>query len=383
MPAPLTIEALRDLGAVERLAAEWERVWELDPSAFTSIDWIVPWFRFYGLRAEGRLEVLIAREAGEVIGIAPLYSWRGTLGGMPVKRVDFLGHNFSMPQLLIARRTDDVVGAFLQHLVSRGGPPFDVLVLRGPVLGSLQLHALEKALKQRGFGTHDYSIPTPMIEVRGTFEEYLKARGKNLKQQYSRAAKRCEAIGPVKLSTTGDTSVLDRVYRLSAQSWKGETGEAIGVQQHVAAFYREVAERFAAKGRLRITLLTIGDRDVAYVYGLTAGRRYYHIDTAYDRTLQEASPGTLVNLQVIKELHEEGFEQYINEGYEEYKARWMSGALDTVELFGFRPTILGRLSALAKLEFEPRAKKIRSAVISGENWQEKAANLRKLILKDK
>lgn len=384
MRAGIDIEALHDLDAVTRLEHDWRRLWAAAPSAFTSYDWCVPWFRQYGRRARGRLQVLVAREAGEVIGIAPLYAWRGTLGGWPVRRVDLLGHNFSMPELLVSRHEAAVIPAFLEYLASSRGPRFDALVLRGLQSGTSQLAHTEAWLAEHHYRVHRNSIPTPSIQIEGNFEAYLKARGKNLKQQLSRAAKRCEAVGKVELVThqkvppAEAVELLDRVFVLSARSWKGTTGEAIGVQPLVAAFYREVAERFNDRGELMLTMLTIDGQDVAYVFGIAAGKRYYHIDTAYDRALHDASPGTLVNLHLIRELHELGFEQYVNEGYEAYKARWMSSELPTLELMAFRPTARGRLAGLAKLEVEPVARaidRLRREALEEPTWQGRAEKL--------
>lgn len=356
--------------------ADWLQLhdrWE-DASAYTAYDWIAPWFRWY---APGqRSWILRAREGHDTVGFAPLYGWRGTLGGLPVRRIDFLGHNFGVGSFVAPGDDPRVIRGFLDHLRAAQSD-WDVLALKGIARGSAAHRALATWL-----GEHDYTFEVepftvPTIDLRGGWAKYLATKGKNLQSQLARARKKAAAAGAVEFTRVRPREgaeverLMARIVAISLRSRKADFFGAIGSNTHVEAFYRDVARGFRRDGRLDLALLSLGGVDVAYVLGLVQGRRYYHIDTAFDEAYRDTSSGTLVNLQVIRELFDDPeLSLYVNEGEDAYKARWVTGGLERVSIYVFGRSLTARAAHRAKFVVQPLAAQV------GERLETRARSLR-------
>lgn len=347
--------------------AEWMALhdrWS-DASAYTAFDWIAPWFRWY---APGqRSWIMRAREGHATVGFAPLYGWNGTLGGLPVRRIDFLGHNFGVGSFVVPGDEPRVVRAFLDHLLAARGD-WDVLALKGIAQGSLAHRALTAWLGEHGlaFETEPFVVPT--IDLRGGWPKYLATKGKNLNKQLARARKKAGAAGAVEITRSRPMEggaverMMERIVAVSLRSRKADFHGAIGSNSHVEAFYRDLARGFRRDQRLDLAMMSIGGVDVAYVLGLIQGRRYYHIDTAYDEAYRETSCGTLVNLQVVRELFDENMDLYVNEGEDAYKARWVTGGLERVAVYVFSASTKSKVARDLKFRVLPAAARVRSEV---------------------
>lgn len=302
--------------------------------------------------------MLVAVERGEIIGIAPFYSWRGTLSGVPVRRLDFAGHNFSIPNFIIRTRAQDVINAFLdflhEHVTS-----WDVMVIKGPPTDSEDFSIISNWLTRKRYEHCHDSDNVYVIDLMGTWENYLTKKGRNLKKQLTRASTRTESIGALTFHMTKNIQksdlvmVMDQLCAISLNSWKGKDGSAIGSRAHVEHFYRQIAEAFNESGELDISTLTIGGKDIAYLLGLSTGGVYYPIDTAYDRAYESASPGTLVNLLTIKELFNRGYQQCVSEGDHAYKNRWATSSYEIAVVTIFSGSLRSRLSRTMRLHVRP------------------------------
>jgi CelD/BcsL family acetyltransferase involved in cellulose biosynthesis len=211
------------------------------------------------------------------------------------------------------------------------------------------------------------TLPVAAIEMEGrSWERYLEQKGRNLRQQIQRAEKRSKDVRVTSERGLDPDQVdvaMDRVVRIGLRSWKGSTDEAIASNAHVERFYRQVAKRMNQLRRLEIETLFAGSRPVAYVFGLAHGRDYFHIDTAYDESFKESSPGTLLNLALIKRLFREGYRRYVNEGEDAYKDRWTTDTLDlcTVRILG--PSLRSRLSRFIREEAAPAARWLKGRLL--------------------
>src|SRR5260370_24072138 len=115
----LTVE--RHIGPLDPLAADWTRlVDETHPGAgFRAFPWISSWWQFASTSRSPH--VLLARDAGTLTGILPLYAESTALGG---RRFRFMGDGIagSDYQGAIARPEDAtrVARAFAAHLMRPG-----------------------------------------------------------------------------------------------------------------------------------------------------------------------------------------------------------------------------------------------------------------------
>jgi CelD/BcsL family acetyltransferase involved in cellulose biosynthesis len=93
--------------------------------------------------------------------------------------------------------------------------------------------------------------------------------------------------------------------QLEKVSWKGEEGVGIFMRATHRAFYHLLMENLSARGRLRLSILTIDDQLAAYEIGILGTDNYCMHGTAFDPELASFSPGRLLMLHVLEKCMSE------------------------------------------------------------------------------
>lgn len=94
---------------------------------------------------------------------------------------------------------------------------------------------------------------------------------------------------------TGDSGpeLVERFLDLEASGWKGRAGTALRDRPGEAAFFRELADRHRARGRLEVVALYGGGDLVAANVNVVAGDTVFCLKTAYDERFAAGSPGRI------------------------------------------------------------------------------------------
>jgi CelD/BcsL family acetyltransferase involved in cellulose biosynthesis len=87
---------------------------------------------------------------------------------------------------------------------------------------------------------------------------------------------------------------------LEKVSWKGKEGLGAFKRATHRAFYQLLMENLSARGRLRLSILTLNDDLAAYEIGILGKDNYCMHGTAYDPALASFSPGRLLMLHVLE-----------------------------------------------------------------------------------
>jgi hypothetical protein len=152
----------------------------------------------------------------------------------------------------------------------------------------------------------DY-IQTARITLSGTFEEYWKARGTNLRHNLARRRRRMHEKGySLKLTeirVPGEVADAVRDYGLlESKGWKGQQGTAVAPHNEQGRFYRAVLEHFCSRGEAVIYQLRLNDRLAATDFCLMRDGMIVVLKTTYDEELNEFSPAFLMREEILKRL---------------------------------------------------------------------------------
>jgi CelD/BcsL family acetyltransferase involved in cellulose biosynthesis len=94
-------------------------------------------------------------------------------------------------------------------------------------------------------------------------------------------------------------------------------------QPAVRRFHLETAERFAARGMLRLHALQCGGRMLAMRYGFRRGDRCFDCLSAFDRSQARSGPDVLLMAETVRQAIEEGAREIdFLCGPEDLKYRW-------------------------------------------------------------
>jgi hypothetical protein len=151
-------------------------------------------------------------------------------------------------------------------------------------------------------------IRTARITLNSTFEEYWKTRGSNLRHNLARRRRRLAEKGyKTELHTLRMpeqvAAAITEFGRLEAKGWKGREGTAVAEHNAQGHFYREILEKFCARGQGIIYQLRLNDQVAASDLCLVHKGMIVVLKTAYDEELNDFSPAFLMREDAMRDLY--------------------------------------------------------------------------------
>jgi CelD/BcsL family acetyltransferase involved in cellulose biosynthesis len=314
MTDSLTLSVISDADGLRALGPDWDRLVlaAQRPSPFFLHDWITVWWRHFG--AGATLAVVTARRDGALVGLAPLFIRRRR--GLRV--CSFLGHQPALADLLVAPGEDGSIARALLDRVAQlrfhyldvfGAPP-------GGVLPRACTNA-ELTVLQR--------VEAPVLRMpegwEAAYAAHVAGKKRNLHRRRVRQLAELGALSWTTARTPEDVArELEHVFEIHARRWQGRPdGSSFGMRGG-HEFHREVARALAARDIVRILMLRIDGRPVAFHYWFLLGTTMYVHRLAFDPELARFSPGQVTLLQAIANASSEGARRVeFLEGDERYK----------------------------------------------------------------
>jgi CelD/BcsL family acetyltransferase involved in cellulose biosynthesis len=306
------VVVLHELSALAPHVAAWEALaaHALEPNPFYE-----PWMLLPALRAPGaRFELVLVYASGTVerlIGLFPLERLP-RCKGLPlcVLRLWPHAHCYLRTPLLRRGCESEALEAFFGWVARDSGASL------------LQLHKVPgegpfQCALMRHFGRHPHTVYLADRYARALFRpqrsaaDYLRAvlPGRRLKE-FRRLERRLAELGPLAYRALGAADGAEHWIRdflaLEARGWKGRAGTALASAPADRAFFEAVAREAARRGRLDMQGLYLGGRALALSCKLRAGDGAFAFKIAFDEEFAKFSPGVLLELAHLEQLHREG-----------------------------------------------------------------------------
>jgi CelD/BcsL family acetyltransferase involved in cellulose biosynthesis len=200
----------------------------------------------------------------------------------------------------------------------------------------------------------DY-VATGWIDVRGTFEEFWQARGRNLRQNLRKTRRRLEEHGEIiafeflEQADAVDAALLE-FAALESAGWKADGGTAISAENPQGLFYRETLHDYAARGSGFAIRLTMGGRPIAVDFGVRDAESLVILKTTYDEKLKAFSPAQLLHEQAFEHIFQRSLSKRI-EFYGklmEWHTRWTEQSRVLFHVNVYRSSLMRRARDSAK-----------------------------------
>jgi peptidoglycan/xylan/chitin deacetylase (PgdA/CDA1 family)/CelD/BcsL family acetyltransferase involved in cellulose biosynthesis len=324
----LSIEEIRSRDLWAEVREEWNALARQlpDNSPFLSHDWFD--CCLHGFGEDKELNVLVARNGGEMIGGAPLWRFAMPLNGFTVRVLGFITVPDSPHVDFIcgSRHRETVLAAFTDH-IHGASREWDILFLDQWCIDSPNHVAFEQMVEQRTL--RSFSLPystTPYLPIAGDWETFWRSRSSKFRKTRRNIRNRLHKSGAVELHCHRDDpkgEVLQKVMALSKESWKNEEGLALSDDPQAVRFFEALTDAATRNGWLRLWLLTIDGEPAAMEYDLEADGRVFALRADYSRRFRELSPGAFVEQQVVQSLFEGRASRYVSgPGASSYKLQW-------------------------------------------------------------
>jgi CelD/BcsL family acetyltransferase involved in cellulose biosynthesis len=305
----IQITAVDDLKQLAAQEQGWNRLVEGHPRAlpFNSYAWMASFFE-HRLKAGERWVCVMARQAGELVGVLPLVV---TAGGMPgaglVASTPEDEHTFSVDLLARAGEEAAVAPALVAGALRSIPGCARIQLTRLPTDSATVELARQGALPGRCI--RSFADMGAYLPIEGDFASFRASLSRNFRNNISKAGNKLARSGQpswvFKTGAEGTAQDLADFLAVEASSWKGDSGTAIAKSPELVAFYTALTRRLADAGWLQWQLLRLDDRLIAGNLAVAIGSRTLVWKLGYDEQVAKMSPGTLLLERVVMRAFEQ------------------------------------------------------------------------------
>jgi CelD/BcsL family acetyltransferase involved in cellulose biosynthesis len=327
----LQVELVEDYAGFAALEQEWDAlVARTDDQPFYRHGFLRLWLEHFGADAE--LRVLTLRgEQGRLTAVLPMLRRPARMHGLPVRELCAAANLHSCRFDLVAEHPHQACAAFLYRL--QQFDDWDVLRLPDVPEGG-RADALLAAAHGMGLPAGRWSsLQSPRIVLEGR-DPHAGWGSAKFRANLRRRRRRLQEKGTV---------ILECIE--GGPGWPATLG-----------FYRALARHAAACGMLRLWLLRLDGRVIAFQFALEHDRRYLLLKPAYDESIGECSPGQLLMQDVLDDCQRRGLAEFDFLGPDmPWKRDWTDTTRPHAWLFVFRGARGHALHAL-KFRLQPLAR---------------------------
>jgi hypothetical protein len=336
---------------------EWERLRDEsggDP-LFMSWTWLSTWWEVFGDPAGAEWICLVIEDGqGGLAGAAALFRHRGaSRGPIRIRKLSVVG-GFVRAREGVLSQYAELLGDFdgspkllspmLDHLSGRldwselslGLVPRDSDMLRA--LRS-EASARRWHLRERG------SVPSHVVEMRGTFQEYCATRAPSVRRRLVNERRRLAALGEATLEYV-DASRAEQTLQLMNRLRAARSGEP-AFSPRALEFHLRLIPRLSPTA-LRLTKLSLAGEPISVNYALRMGNREYGVAMGFDHGLDgKVSLGTLHLGYALEDAWRDGVGSYdlmtSTPGTDAWKVRLADTSVELVNLQVVRNPVLGAM----------------------------------------
>lgn len=318
-PAPpkFTSQWVDDWAVLEAIRREWDELAEnaLERSPSSESWMLLPALRH--LQAGARVRVLLVyvhnQQSADTpallcgvfpLEIAPAYK------RLPITVVRAWNHSYSLfPAPLLHADWSSYCVRELFRLVKAEWPGSTLVGFPELRSDSAFFCVLSDVLREDNMVSQVLGVHTrAFFRPRHTAAEYLNAIGTahhrhEMKRQERRLAEMGQLSFDRMVPETNVGTWLDEFVALEMKGWKGKEGTAFGRKEAHRAYLDEVVKAAAQRRELMLMGLRLDGKAIALKLNFICGSGGYTFKIAFDEAYAKYSPGTLLELENIRQAH--------------------------------------------------------------------------------
>lgn len=329
----LEVEWIDSAARFAALEGEWDSALPAVASPFDLHCWYAAWWRAFG--DGSTLAICTARRNGKLVGAFPLRD-----SGEGIRALA----NVHTPAFRPLASDETAMERLVAEALARRGRRLELVALPEPdeSVACLQSGAREASM----VSMLEPSYSSPAVETDGDFDVWRTMSKRRWGAPLERFRRKMGRDFKGELEIVRPPQDLEREladgFQVEASGWKGRAGTAIVSNPQTEVFYREVAERFARRGELRLSRIVLDGRTAAFDLCLQHEGRLYLLKTGFDEDFRRLAPGLVMRLSIIEHCFEQGLRSHELLGAEsEWKAKFATTTRPRVTLRAYRRTPLG------------------------------------------
>jgi len=332
--AALTCRVVKDVRGWADLRRVWDRLLDASPdrTPWQAYAFLTLWWRY--LSGGHELRIFVVERGGVPCLLLPMQLARfRRIPGLPVRLLEPIGMvmDVNRPRLGLGALDEAAYRCAFDTIWSLRD--WDVVRIDEKPWDDREVALLrDYGLERRCVFRQVFSHRVPYLDLRQSWETYLRGRSPKLRKNLKAARRKLEQLGAVVLEShdteTGVVEALQTVVDLHARSWKREKRIEHSRSEGYSEFFGDWARHMASLGRCRILVLQCGGKPAAATVAFLDGDTYYSAQIVHDAEFAACSPGTLLEALEIEGLMNEGrFAKYEMMGsFLTNKMRWTDTA---------------------------------------------------------
>jgi len=365
---------LEDFKDVEGYQKEWEKLLDVLPSdsPFLTYEWLSTYWKHF--QKDKKLMGMVFKDKDQVQGIIPLMAYRETVKFFPLRKISFVGREYSDRADLIVGKDKAKVVDTLINFFAEDFRNWDVIHLEQIPEKSNSIGLLRHAARESGllFECWEQTF-CPYIVLNQELGRIMDQRSGSLRKEIRRSARRLQDLGKVTFSRSITHENIDKVIETAAfvdeKSHKYSEGKALFTNPITREFLRDASEVFSRKKWLDFSTLELNDVPVAYQYDFRYKGKSFGYSGSFDQTYASFSPGIGIMYRIIQDSIDLGIKEFdLGQGGHEYKKRWTDQGRKHYQLMIINKTHYARI--FHYLKFKSRKEWREKTKVEAESAQE-------------
>jgi len=321
----LRVELHSSPTAFDALAGEWAALLRRSASdtPFLTPAYQHAWWRCLG---EGDLLLTTVWEGGDLLGVAPLFALEREGEGRVLQTVGCVEVSDYLDWIAPSGREEEVLEAVLGFLDGPGAGRWDLLDLCNIPRYSPTLRLLPSLARARGWTVEtEVQEVCPVVDLPGTWEEYLASLKRRDRRELRRKLRRAEAAEGLRWYVLGPEDDLeDGVEDFLTLMARSTPEKEAFLTSPMRDFFHELARVAFDAGWLQLAFLELGGRKLAAYFNFVYNNRVLVYNSGLDWHLYpQLGAGIVLTGLLIRRAIEEGREAYdFLRGSEPYKYRF-------------------------------------------------------------
>ncbi len=325
-----------DSTAFETLAEEWDDLLLRSVNAPFFMRHIYQriWWRCLG--NDDLVMIAFRNEAGQLVGLAPLYGSTNAAGQRELSFVGCVDISDYLDLLIDRDHVEAVHQALLDCLGWDGGPAWDKLYLCSLAQHSVTHTKLVEAARVRGWqATVEQQDVCPVITLPGSWDEYLAGIDKKQRHEIRRKIRKIEREADTRWyvidSLEGLAEAMDIFIQLHQQSTQDKEDFW---SDDLIEFFKSVSAEIAQAGWLKLYFIELNGIEAAAMLCFDYNNEFLLYNSGYDpEQFANLSPGNVLTSYTIQEAIRLGRSRYdFLRGDEVYKFRFGAQAEPVYDL---------------------------------------------------
>lgn len=318
----IQVKEINDVGELAGYRLLWSSLLPQTRGAgfFHSLDWLEVYWKHFG---DGqRLRVLVVFRDGEPVGILPLAVRTETTRVGRLRVLTYPLHDWGTFYGPIGPDVTATLAAGMLH-VRQTPRDWDLLDLRWVDLKGSDHGRTASAMQCAGFQPRKQAWNrAAVVDVQGTWEEYLAGRVKKWRHNVARCRRRLAEQAEVTLlryrpegAARGDGDprwdLLDACVKVARRSWQGSSINGTTLSHgSIRDYIRDAHAAAARAGSLDLNLLLLGGRPIAFAYNYHYSGNVYALRKGFDPQFSASRPGAVLSAMVLQDSFGRGDTRY-------------------------------------------------------------------------